>query len=180
MWDAALRKFVEKGAAAPSYDMEQMTFEAEEEKIPAMPPPEALVSSLCRCQLQGLPAVLRARLAAGVCTHTPSHDSRGGEEQCSPVRDRQRLCKALEQLAGLPTALSWAAGTAQYSPFTVPCLALPAARAAAVGCRVQEEKAEELVELHSQPGASTSAPAEPQQGAGTGAKAGAKQKAVNN
>ena len=44
-----MRKFVEKGAAGPAYDEEQMTFEAEEDKIPAMPPPEALVRP-CRLQ----------------------------------------------------------------------------------------------------------------------------------
>ena len=37
IWDGALRKFVQAAVVLPAYDEAEMTFEPEEEKIPAMP-----------------------------------------------------------------------------------------------------------------------------------------------
>ena len=62
IWDMKLRKFVEKGTQAPDYDESQMTFEATEETIPAMPQP-SVVRSCSLILVPGRPMPLRMAAA---------------------------------------------------------------------------------------------------------------------
>ncbi len=50
-WDPAQRRFVEMGAPAPTYGVDEMTFAVEPDVIPAMPRRE-----VCRRQRSGSPA----------------------------------------------------------------------------------------------------------------------------
>ena len=49
-WDAAQRRFVEMGAPAPSYGVEEMTFAVEPDVIPAIPRRQVCCKQRCAAQ----------------------------------------------------------------------------------------------------------------------------------